>query len=155
MYQVSTAAPKQQIYLQRVNQLYDQIKHWLSNDTLQVVVGPPVTLQEPELGTYSANLLTIETPDGDVAIQLKPRGANIVMAEGLIELESWLGKENLVYMPTGGPTLTTPTGVERAIYQGIDREGWYWIEDSRRTKAYPINKTLLLELITMVSDYVV
>lgn len=155
MYQLSTVEQKKQLYLQRVNQLYNQIKHWLSDDTLQVVEGPPVTLQESELGTYSAKVLAIETPEGDVAIQFKPRGANIVMAEGLIELESWLGKEYLVYMRTGGPTLTTPTGVERPIYQGIDTEGWYWIEDSRRIKAHLLNKTLLLELITMVSDYVV
>ncbi|EDN65936.1 hypothetical protein BGP_4744 [Beggiatoa sp. PS] len=84
---------------------------------------------------------------------MKPIGACAVLAEGMIELESWLGKEHIVYMPTGGPTFTEPSGVERPIYRGIDEEGWYWIESSRRTKAYKMDKELLLELMTMVSDH--
>ncbi len=150
---MSTPDDKKDIYLQHVNYFYNNIKNWLQNEPLVVVEKPPIKIYEEDLGTYYANTLSIKTADNKIVVDVKPIGACVVMAEGLIELESWLGKEYIVYMPTGGPTITEPSGIERPIYHGIDAEGWYWIEDSRRTKAYKMNKALLLELITMVTDH--
>jgi hypothetical protein len=84
---------------------------------------------------------------------MKPLCACAVLAYGMIELESGLGKELMVYMPSGGPMFTEPSGSEQPICRGINEEGWYWIESSRRTKAYKMDKELLLELMTMVSDH--
>lgn len=151
-----TSEEKKQFYLQHVNQFYDHVKNWLqdkSQNNQLIVEKTPVEIYEKALGTYNTKMLSIQTPDKDVAIDMKPIGACAVLAEGMIELESWLGKEHIVYMPSGGPMFTEPSGSEQPIYRGITEEGWYWIESSRRTKAYKMDKELLLELMTMVSDH--
>ena len=83
----------------------------------------------------------------------------MIVGEGLIEIEGWFGKETIVYMTDGGPQITKPSRNDRtkpirvAMYKGVEVDGWYWIEDSRRRRMHLVDQELFLELITFVSDY--
>jgi hypothetical protein len=79
---------------------------------------------------------------------VKPNGASVIGGEGLIEIEGLLaGKEYLLYMRK------PHSKMDVSLYKGINQDGWYWIEDTRRNLAHKLDKSLLLDIITLVSDY--
>ncbi len=141
---------RKKIYLQRVNQLYANIRNWLKDENLVFSVKPTEIYEE--LGHYIVPFLSIKTADGELLAEMKPAGTAVIMAEGLIEV---IGFDNdyVEYLLAGGPTVIDPTGKKRFIYQGIDVDGWYW---NHRLKTNPTlinDKTSFLEMITWVSDH--
>jgi len=145
------------LYLERVEQLYTLIKQWLTEEQLLFVPNQMETIEQ--LATYKTTQLSIKTPAGQTLASIKPTGSRVILGEGLIEIEGWLGKESLVYMIKNGLKITKPDRhnsdklITVPMYKGIDIDGWYWIEDSRRNRAHLLDKSLFLELITFVSDY--
>ncbi|HAI68480.1 MAG TPA: hypothetical protein DCM38_03470 [Gammaproteobacteria bacterium] len=142
---------KQQIYLQRVNQLHTHIINWLQDEPFILEKGN-MTVQSA-LGDYQAARLSIQTERGETLANLFSKGTSVLLGEGLIEMEGVVGTESIIYMLKGGLIITDRYGKNRPMYKGIHENGWYWIEDSYRNKAHLMNKTLFLELITLVSDY--
>ena len=95
---------------------------------------------------YISIQLSIKTTTGKWLAFIKPNGASVIGGEGLIEIEGLLaGKEYLLYMRNSKKGAS--------LYKGINQDGWYWIEDSRRNRAHLLDKSLLLDIITLVSDY--
>ncbi len=130
-------------YLQRVNQLYTNIQHWLQNQPLQIHVSD-LEIEEV-LGRYQVPQLAIATTQGDLLAEFQPAGAAVMLAEGAIEVKGWLDQEYLVYMKHSDP---------QTFYTGIERDGWYWIEQRLAATTHFISdKNSLLQLITWVSDY--
>jgi hypothetical protein len=145
------AESKQQIYLQRVNQLHTQIRNWLQDEPFILEKGN-MTVQSAS-GDYEAVRLSIQTESGELLANLFSKGTSVLLGEGLIEMEGIVGTESIIYMLKGGLSITDRYGKTRPMYKGIHEKGWYWIEDSYRNKAHLMNKTLFLELMTLVSDY--
>jgi len=145
------------LYLKRVEHLYRPIKQWLTEEQLLFVPNKMDTIEQ--LATYKTTQLSIKTQTGKTLGKIKPKGSRVILGEGLIEIEGWLGKESLVYMIKNGLKITKPDRhnsdklITVPMYKGIDIDGWYWIEDSRRNRAHLLDKSLFLELITFVSDY--
>ncbi|WP_141698900.1 hypothetical protein [Candidatus Marithrix sp. Canyon 246] len=141
-----TADDKIQLYLTRVEQLYRSIQQWLTDENL-IIESHTVETTE-KLGTYKIIQLSIKTPTGKWIALVKPNGASVIGGEGIIEIEGLLaGKEYLLYMRK--PHLK----MDVSLYKGINQDGWYWIEDTRRNLAHKLDKSLLLDIITLVSDY--
>jgi hypothetical protein len=145
------------LYLERVEHLYTPIKQWLTEEQLLFVPNQMDTIEQ--LATYKTTQLSIKIQAGKTLASIKPMGSRVILGEGLIEIEGWLGKESLVYMIKEGLKITKPDRhdsnklITVPMYKGIDIDGWYWIEDSRRNRAHLLDKSLFLELITFVSDY--
>jgi len=133
-------------YLKRVEKLFDLIKPWLLEKNLEVKNSLETIIEN--LGTYQVPSLTVATATREQLAQIRPVSASVIVGEGLIEIQGWLpGKEYLVYLRKHDPVLGT------AFYKGISQEGWYWIEDNRRNRAHLLDQPLLLDIITLVSDY--
>jgi len=140
-----TARQKIHLYLKRVEQLYTDIRAWLADENLKVVDTRVDILEQ--MAAYQVTGLSIQTQAGKVLADIKPAGASVIVAEGRIDVEGWLGTEYLLYMLKARPELGKP------LYKGLNQDAWYWIEDSYRNRAHCLEKSLLLELITLVSDY--
>jgi hypothetical protein len=156
---VENQAAKNRIqrYLERVEQLYTPIKQWVREENLVIVPSRVDTIERQ--ATYKVTQLTLKTQEGETLAEIKPTSSMLVAGEGLIEIEGWFGKETLVYMIKDRLMITKPSRKDRTknvtvpMYEGIDVDGWYWIEDSRRNRAHRLDKSIFLELITFVSDY--
>jgi len=145
------AKSKQQIYLQRANQLYSNIRIWLQDEPLILENGNMAV--QSALGHYQAVRLSMKTENGETLANLFSKGTSVLLGEGLIEMEGAVGTESIIYMLKDGLIITDRYGKDRLMYKGINEDGWYWIEDSYRNKAHLMNKILIKELITLVSDY--
>jgi len=144
---LKSEANRQQIfkYIERIEQLYTEIRTSLTEKNL-VVIETRVSILE-QIADYKVTGLLIQTQAGKTLAEIKPAAASIIVAEGRIDVVGWLGTEYLLYMLKPRPELGTP------LYKGITQDAWYWIEDSYRNRAHRLEKDLLLELITLVSDY--
>jgi len=148
---------KTQLYLQRVNNLYKDIQGWLEDEELIVV---PKNFEIVEaLGTYQGTSLSIQTSTNKTLAEIRPEGASVLLAEGLIDIEGLLGIEHILYLVNGGPYFLESTPEDKAQfvkkqhYPGINVDGWYWIKEVQENSAQLMNKALLLQLIFQVSDY--
>ena len=143
----TVAQQKVQRYVKRIEHLYTEIRAWLVEENLNLkVIDTRVEVLE-QMAAYKITGLSVQTKTGKVLAEIKPAGASVIVAEGRIDLNGWLGTEYLLYMLKHRPELGKP------LYKGLDEDAWYWIEDSYRNRAHRLDKTLFLELITLVSDY--
>lgn len=133
---------KKHIYLQRVNQLYANIRNWLQDEPL-ILENSEIEVIEA-LGKYKAPQLTIKTQEGEQLAEFKPAGASVLLAEGTIDVEGWLDRGYVVYMLASNP---------QTFYNNIELDGWYWQEQRLNTEPHFLNKTWLLQLVTWVSDH--
>jgi hypothetical protein len=132
----------QQIYLQRITQLYSDIKTWLQDEPLIVENGEIEVIEA--LGRYKAPRLSIKTQEGEMLAELKPTGASILLAEGAIDVEGRIDLEYVLYMSKSDPQ----------TFFKVEADGWYWQEQRDEVDPHFLNnKTTFLELITWVSDY--
>ena len=94
-----------ELYLVRVNHLFDEVNTWLQNEPLQIEPHE-IEIGEELTGDYLVPVLTISsvTPPEKLA-DLKPAGACIIAAEGRIDVEGWLTTEYVAYLIDGGPHL--------------------------------------------------
>jgi len=133
-----TAETQKQIYLQHFAQLYTDISDWLQPEPL-CLKNTEIEIQEV-LGHYPVPQLSIQTDTGEVLADLKPAGASVLGADGLIMVEGWLDKGYVLYL-------------RKNQTDRIETDGWYWEEQRLNTPPHFLNKTKFLQLITWVSDY--
>ncbi|MCK5523332.1 MAG: hypothetical protein KAI83_09385 [Thiomargarita sp.] len=138
IYGSEQAETQKQIYLQHVTQLYTDISDWLQSEPLRLK-NTEIEIQEV-LGRYSVPQLEIQTDTGEVLADMKPTGASVLGAEGLIIVEGWLDKGYVLYL-------------RKNETDSIETDGWYWEEQRLNTPPHFLTKTKLLQLITWVSDY--
>ena len=153
------AEQKKQVYLTRVNQLFGDIKTWLKDAPLHVE-QQHIEIREKFTGPYTVPLLSISTQTGQTLAEVKPRGAYVILAEGLIDVEGEFGREHITFMVDGGPYSHRPVPenttqlTKKQMFEGIGDDGWYWVEETIDDKAHFINnKNALLDVITQVSHY--
>ncbi|MDM8558525.1 hypothetical protein [Candidatus Parabeggiatoa sp. HSG14] len=151
------------LFLERVHQLFVDIENWFTGEfkiTKQVI-----NITEA-IGTYQAPLLSMATLQGEKLADIYPVAASVIAAEGEIKIKGWLSQEELYFLMASATTnlkVSIGKGENRIaagaviprpqIYEGIKINGWYWIDNQPKMGAHLFNKTLLLELISQVSDY--
>jgi len=152
------AEQKKQVYLTRVNQLFGHIKNWLKDEAR--IEQQEIEVTEKFTGTYTVPSLSISTQAGQKLVDIKPRGAYIILAEGMIDVEGGFGREHITYMVDGGPYSYRPLPenttqfIKKPMFKNIDNNGWYWIEETTdETVHFLNNKNALLDVITQVSNY--
>ena len=143
-------------YCTRVEQLYEDIQQWLPGDLFEF--GREKTwLNEEGIGEYFADKLALKDKAGAVVAALVPKGAQVIAAEGRVDLEGKYDTVPLLWLKQDGPSLSSSLNGApvrtRFFFSRIESEGWYWIEDARRGKAHPVTSELLRELLWQVSDY--
>lgn len=151
---------KQKNYLKRLNELYKEVKKWTKTRAL-VVKEKEVNLNEELLGQYKAPGLLIIDKKGEKIAELQPVGAQIIGANGRVDVIGKLDQMYLVYLEPSGPRLTITEKVNneetqrpsRPLFRGVDNPGWYWIESARLGRARTVTEELFLDLLTEVSDY--
>jgi hypothetical protein len=156
----SSTKSRQDEYVSRLNMLYSDVVKWIKDTDLKVS-HDQVELHEEVIGSYKAPALVIQEAQGNKVVDLLPVGARIIGAEGRVDLVGRLDRNNLVYLKTGGPQITTRvrTGADgseesaRPLFKGVERPGWYWIGETRLGRAHPLTKELFLDLLSEVSDY--
>jgi len=148
-------------FLARLSSLYEDVKSWLPDKSLKTQTKP-LKLTEELFGSYTAQSLEIEGPINREIATLRPIGAGILGALGRADLVGTRGSQVIVYLAKGGPQIRfsykNAAGKEfdrrqRAMLQGVEKEGWYWIEDRRLGRARPLDKQLFCDLLREVSDY--
>lgn len=129
-----------QTYLQRVDQLYADVRNWMTALEANVQFSETeLEIAEQATGAYKAKTLEIARP-GRLALRLIPQGRYMLGAEGRVDVRSALGSEILVWVRAGGPALGfrfTPGSGEapeelygRPMFPGV-AEGWAWSDDER------------------------
>ena len=146
-------------YLQEVETLFADINKWVSDTGLKLR-REEITINEEQSGQYTASRLIIEDASGKKVAELSPVAAFVIAADGRLDLNGTVDKAIIVYLQQGGPSFTTSvhhgnqTDTKKTyLYKGIDKNGWYMIDDSRRAKAHFVDKELFFELLSEVSDY--
>jgi hypothetical protein len=142
-------------YIDRVNQFYHQISEWLHEYPNVVITKTLLEMNEEGLDDYWIDLLliTIDTGKYEDEVEIRPGGTTVIMCEGTLEIDR--GREFFAYMLTGGPLLgiDSKTGLLKPAYEGIDADGWYWIDRHDDTYAHRVNKALWLKLLSRLSGY--
>jgi len=147
-------------FLKRVDDLFNNINNWLKSSYLKSR-REEIEVTEEASGKYKTNKLIIEDKNGKNIACAVPIGAWVIGAEGRVDLVGYLDRVIISYLREGGPSLITSVSVggeeesghRKRLYHGIEKEGWYWIEDRRRGKAHLLTKDIFLELLIRVADY--
>ncbi|MBM4023834.1 MAG: hypothetical protein FJ280_00280 [Planctomycetes bacterium] len=141
----SSTKSRQDEYLARVNALYSDAEKWIEGTDLEVSRGT-MELDEEALGRYAAPTLTIQDAQGKKVADLLPVGAQIIGAEGRVDIVGRLDRNHLLYLPP------KEAGVRRS-FKGMGEAGWYWIGETRLRRVHRLAQELFLDLLSEVSDY--
>lgn len=146
-------------FLKSMDELYDNIGSWLRPYKL-TTLQEEIKITEQASGTYKAKKLTIFDKKKEIVASIIPVGAWVIGANGRVDLIGKYDKTIIVNLEKDGPALSTTIKIgdhqetsTRQLYKGIEKTGWYWIEDRRRGKAHLLDKDLFFELLSEVSDY--
>lgn len=146
-------------YLREMESLYAEIERWTADSGLKTR-REEASLNEEASGRYTASRLIVEDSNGRKIADLSPVAAFVIAADGRLDLNGTVDKAIIVHLQQGGPSFTTTIhngnqteAQTRYLYKGVDKDGWYMIDDSRRAKAHFMDKELFFELLAEVSDY--
>jgi len=148
-----TPQEKQQLYLEKVNQFFWQVKEWLPEPF--ETVPTENALLEDKTGKYEVPRLSIikkgvSTPDSVIA-NLLPEGISFLTGEDLIEIKGAWDDEEVAYIRKQNLIHTVRHGKECLMDEGFEKEGWYWIIINQ-DKIRPITKEIFFEIIRRVSN---
>ena len=152
-------AAKVNAFVESVNDFFIDIESWITSSSLKSI-QQEIEISEELSGSYKVNKLTLQDKSGMKIAEFIPVGAFIIGGNGRIDINGTIDKAIIVKLEVGGPAMSISTKVGNhsetsttKLYKGIDKKGWYWIEDRRLGKANYINKDMFIELIREVSDY--
>jgi hypothetical protein len=116
-----------QQYLSELEQLYQQIRSWLSQARpAYQVEEAPTTVEEALTGKYSAKKLLIRLKRKEV--EVLPRGAWWITTQGRVDL---VGEDDYEHQLI----LSRPEG------------GWLWVEERPRVALHPLTAELFIKLV--------
>jgi len=155
------AEQKKQTYLKRVNFLFENVKQWLKDEPLLVEETTREineTLMDDDMrDIYTVPMLILYAPNHEKVVELKPVGASVIVAQGMIDIEDPYGdREHITYMLKEQPQVLRKVGdklVEKPMYNNVNADNWYWLNYGNRHNAQVMSKSLLHKLIMRVSDY--
>lgn len=139
-------------------QLFSSVRKWLRATPISIT-SRDVELNEELVGRYEAPMLSLTIAGGHVA-ELRPIGLSIVGAKGRVDMVGALDSVSLLSLSPGAAITWTVATADRVLdraarplFEGVDKAGWYWIEDVQTGRAREIDESLFLELLARVSDY--
>ncbi len=146
-------------FLSESEELYADIEQWLAGTELKTH-REATSINEEASGQYLANRLIIEDEAGKKIADVSPVAAFVIAADGRLDMNGTVGKANIVHLQQGGPSITTTIHAgsqtessTRYMYKGVDKSGWYMIDNSLNAKAHFIDKIQFFKLLDEVSDY--
>lgn len=147
-------------YCRGLEDLYAAVRSWLSSSGFRTI-RDTTSLHETATGRYQAPVLRILRKDGSHLATLMPKGAWIIGAKGRVDLVGPMDIQPILLLASGGPALTTTTTIKgeeierhtRPFFKGVDREGWYYIDDSSPAIARHLTKDAFLSLLERVAGY--
>ncbi|NQS97927.1 MAG: hypothetical protein HQ591_05695 [candidate division Zixibacteria bacterium] len=149
---------KQEVFLDRVNELLSRMKKWLSKNNYSFQDAETNITEKNK--RYFAPAIDLTIPEKNYKVKIIPIGCFIIGAEGRVDIVGSLDRAILVFLRKGGPAVTiqeqnrnvsmTP-GQPRLFFKNINEDGWYWIEDKRLGRAKPIDEELFMDLLRWVS----
>ncbi|HEY2589850.1 MAG TPA: hypothetical protein VGI81_29165 [Tepidisphaeraceae bacterium] len=140
-------------FRRRVEDLYAKVQRWITARRPDAEFHrTQVELSEEATGVYQLDSLDVALP-GLPSLRFVPRGIFMVGAHGRVDVRSRLGREVLVWLEAGEPSLATSEAAgddaERIISRPIFRdvaEGWAWT-DSKRGRVLPLAPEVLWDLV--------
>lgn len=149
-------------YLARIRTLLMDCEKWSIGRGLKVTRGETL-INEERHGQYQAPTLMLDDNHGKRLAEVIPFGEAILGAWGRVDVVGEYGKrEKIVYLSTGGPTITTSIQggdgsggevITRSLYRGVEAEGWYWVSPSPIRRAYSLTPEVFVDLLSAVSDH--
>jgi hypothetical protein len=146
-------------YLTALKGMYSDVRNWIEGASISVQ-ETTLEIAEEHRGKYDAPSLRLIDAAGGSIVILQPIGTRIIGASGRVDFIGNTGKESVVLLDEGGPSMIMTIGVgdDRGarvspVYKGVTKAGWYWIEDKIRAEAHLLDKKVFWEIIAQVSDY--
>ncbi len=146
-------------FVESVNIFFNKIESWIASSPLKCI-RQEIEISEEYSGRYKVGKLTLQNESGKKIAEFIPVGAFIIGGNGRIDMNGTIDKAIIVNLEAGGPSVTSTVTVgnrletsKNTFYKGIDKQGWYWVENGRRGKADFLDKYLFIELLHEVSDY--
>lgn len=136
-----------QLYLARVNQVFDHIKVWLKDKTDLRIEPGEVEIGEELTDYYKAPTLVIKDAKQQLA-KIEPQGACIMDAEGRIDVYGLFSIEYIIYLVNGGPYFW-----DKQVFKDVQADGWYWVENNLNNKAHAMNQDTFLKLLSEATRY--
>lgn len=154
------AAKNIEAFRDSVYALFDDIQSWISPSSLKAI-KEETELVEENSGKYKIDKLTLKDKKGNTIAEFIPYGAYVIGANGRIDLNGTIGRAIIVNLEKGGPSYSQKiiegkkivSSKSTSFYKGVDKDGWYWIENRILGKAFYLDKELFIDLIREVSDY--
>ncbi|MFH1742010.1 MAG: hypothetical protein ABIH23_23660 [bacterium] len=159
---MATATHPEQLrneYLQRVSNLFDKVRQWVSEfDPNATFQEEETTIREVPIEPYEVHCLVIDRP-GYKQVRLIPRGCQIIGAEGRVDMKSDLGTETLVYVWEGGPHIVSKIlsqngevlhETSRAFVEDVT-EGWVHLENRQSGPLPALDANLFRHLMEVLS----
>ena len=129
-------------YVKSVAGLFSEVESWIATKNLRAR-HLEIEINEESAGVYKIDSLRLETVEGKEIADLTPVGAFVIGANGRIDLNGNIDKVIIVNLVKTGPALRSSVTTanqtatsSRSFYKGIEKSGWYWIEDKLRGKAH-------------------
>ncbi|RJP20320.1 MAG: hypothetical protein C4527_25175 [Candidatus Omnitrophota bacterium] len=146
-------------FIESVNSLFAEIESWIAATSLKGI-RQEIEISEEASGRYSVDKLTLENNERKKIAEFIPIATFIIGGNGRVDLIGTIDKVIIVNLEIDGSAMTTTITAggytetrTTSFYIGIEKPGWYWIEDGKRGKANFFTKELFIELLREVSDY--
>lgn len=147
------------LFVDSVRRLFAEVESWVAQTDLSAT-QQEIEITEEFSGKYIAKKLAVEDNKKKKIAEFLPIGAFIIGGNGRVDMVGRVDKAILVNLDPDQPSMTSTMVVGDdtetqtvSFYEGVDRRGWYWIEDGRRGRANLFTKDLFIELLGEVSDY--
>lgn len=147
-------------YIQAVEALNAQVRRWVSDLDELYCLTRSFHIDETT-GSYEAPGLDIFGPGDTPIAEMAPVGMNIVAAKGRVDLAGEEDRAPLLWLEPSGPVLTSEIAAgssgassSRPLFEGVDSEGWYWIENRLARRAHLLDRDLFRDLLLGVSGHV-
>ncbi len=147
-------------YRRHLEELYEQVRKWLDEAGL-VCEEQNMSIHEERSGQYQAPELRILNGN-KLLVELIPIGADIIGAEGRVDLRGHLDTRPILYLLPDGPVLHTSISIgseevlekqNRPLFKGIDHEGWYALADRDPKSVRTLDREIFFALLKQVADY--
>jgi hypothetical protein len=120
------------LYLQQIEQLYQQIQTW-AKGKFNVVVPRSTYLMNDVTGDddYQVSRLSVFQKDSlnenDTLLDFLPRGITFLSGIGVVAVEGHYSDDEVVYMQKDTVRYTERNGKRCLMYEGFVEDGWYLV----------------------------
>ncbi|MBM4037006.1 MAG: hypothetical protein FJ290_00710 [Planctomycetes bacterium] len=156
----STATTNEAVaeYLERVEELYANVREWMSDEPGVEFSEGKTRLNEEYTGPYAAKVLKVKL-NGGKALSFVPKGAYFIGARGHLDVSGPLWRETLVWVDEDGPAIAFKETAEgqvevlqgRPMYPGVPR-GWAWVDNSHRRLVHLDRKVFFRKLLRALTE---